>query len=67
LVELQGLKPWTSSMPWKRSSQLSYSPLRPRKYTVSSVEFLVVATVTNTVAGKHVAVDGHGQHKGDSQ
>jgi hypothetical protein len=27
LVELQGLKPWTSSMPWKRSSQLSYSPL----------------------------------------
>ena len=28
LVELQGLEPWTSSMPWKRSSQLSYSPLR---------------------------------------
>ena len=27
LVELQGLEPWTSSMPWKRSSQLSYSPL----------------------------------------
>ena len=26
LVELQGLEPWTSSMPWKRSSQLSYSP-----------------------------------------
>ncbi len=27
MVELQGLKPWTSSMPWKRSNQLSYSPL----------------------------------------
>lgn len=27
LVELQGLEPWTSSMPWKRSSQLSYSPV----------------------------------------
>lgn len=26
LVELQGLEPWTSSMPWMRSSQLSYSP-----------------------------------------
>ena len=26
MVELQGLEPWTSSMPWKRSSQLSYSP-----------------------------------------
>ena len=26
LVELQGLEPWTSSMPWKHSSQLSYSP-----------------------------------------
>ncbi len=26
VVELQGLEPWTSSMPWKRSSQLSYSP-----------------------------------------
>ena len=28
MVELQGLEPWTSSMPWKRSSQLSYSPTR---------------------------------------
>jgi hypothetical protein len=28
LVELQGLEPWTSSMPWKRSSQLSYSPMQ---------------------------------------
>ena len=27
LVELQGLEPWTSSMPWKHSSQLSYSPV----------------------------------------
>ena len=27
MVELQGLKPWTSSMPWKRSNQLSYSPI----------------------------------------
>ena len=27
MVELQGLEPWTSSMPWKRSSQLSYSPI----------------------------------------
>ncbi len=26
LVELQGLEPWTSCMPCKRSSQLSYSP-----------------------------------------
>lgn len=27
VVELQGLEPWTSSMPWKHSSQLSYSPV----------------------------------------
>ena len=27
MVELQGLEPWTSSMPWKHSSQLSYSPV----------------------------------------
>ena len=26
LVELMGLEPTTSSMPWKRSSQLSYNP-----------------------------------------
>ncbi len=26
LVELEGLKPSTSSMPWKHSNQLSYSP-----------------------------------------
>jgi hypothetical protein len=26
LVELQGLEPWTSCMPCRRSSQLSYSP-----------------------------------------
>jgi hypothetical protein len=26
LVELRGFEPLTSSMPWKRSSQLSYSP-----------------------------------------
>ncbi len=28
LVELEGLKPSTSSMPWKHSNQLSYSPKR---------------------------------------
>jgi hypothetical protein len=67
LVELQGLKPWTSSMPWKRSSQLSYSPVRPRKYTLSSVGFLVVVAVTNTITSEHVAVDWHGQHKGNCQ
>lgn len=27
MVELQGFEPWTSPMPWARSSQLSYSPL----------------------------------------
>jgi hypothetical protein len=27
LVELQGFEPWTSCMPCKRSSQLSYSPV----------------------------------------
>ena len=27
VVELQGLKPWTSAMPWQRSNQLSYSPI----------------------------------------
>ena len=32
MVELQGLEPWTSSMPWKRSSQLSYSP-NPQNFT----------------------------------
>ena len=26
-MELQGLKPWTSAMPWQRSNQLSYSPI----------------------------------------
>ena len=26
MVELRGVEPLTSSMPWKRSSQLSYSP-----------------------------------------
>ena len=31
LVELEGLKPSTSSMPWKHSNQLSYSP----KYRLS--------------------------------
>ncbi len=39
LVELQGLEPWTSSMPWKRSSQLSYSPVKFRLI----VNLLVVA------------------------
>ncbi len=33
MVELRGVEPLTSSMPWKRSSQLSYSPTR-----VSGVE-----------------------------
>jgi hypothetical protein len=28
VVELRGVEPLTSSMPWKRSSQLSYSPTR---------------------------------------
>lgn len=27
MVELEGLKPSTSSMPWKHSNQLSYSPI----------------------------------------
>lgn len=26
MVEIQGLKPWTSAMPWQRSNQLSYIP-----------------------------------------
>ena len=29
MVELEGLKPSTSSMPWKHSNQLSYSPILP--------------------------------------
>ena len=33
MVELQGLEPWTSSMPWKRSSQLSYSPVELNEYS----------------------------------
>lgn len=28
LVEIEGLKPSTSSMPWKHSNQLSYIPTR---------------------------------------
>ena len=35
VVELQGLEPWTSSMPWKRSSQLSYSPTNKGKFNKS--------------------------------
>ena len=27
MVDLRGLEPLTSSMPWKRSSQLSYRPM----------------------------------------
>lgn len=27
MVDLRGLEPLTSSMPWKRSSQLSYRPI----------------------------------------
>ena len=27
-MEIQGLKPWTSAMPWQRSNQLSYIPLQ---------------------------------------
>ena len=40
LVELQGLEPWTSSMPWKHSSQLSYSPLIPDDCNKDSPLFL---------------------------
>lgn len=28
LVELEGFEPSTSSMPWKRASQLRHSPIR---------------------------------------
>ena len=27
MVEIQGLKPWASAMPWQRSNQLSYIPI----------------------------------------
>ena len=33
MVELQGLKPWTSAMPWQRSNQLSYSPIGLPSYS----------------------------------
>ncbi len=33
MVELGGLEPQASSMPWKRSSQLSYSPIN-KHYTL---------------------------------
>lgn len=32
MVEIQGLEPWTSCMPCKRSSQLSYIPLRLKQF-----------------------------------
>lgn len=38
MVELQGLEPWTSSMPWKRSSQLSYSPTFSTKVIITYIE-----------------------------
>lgn len=28
MVEIQGLKPWTSALPGQRSNQLSYIPMR---------------------------------------
>jgi hypothetical protein len=41
LVELQGLEPWTSSMPWKRSSQLSYSPKNFEKFFADASKALL--------------------------
>ena len=67
MVELQGLEPWTSSMPWKRSSQLSYSPT---KFKGNDSSFFPVMEVSHVVVFVHdgvafavadeVVIDGDG-------
>ena len=44
MVELRGVEPLTSSMPWMRSSQLSYSPkvLWPIFYDFSDLRRIVI-------------------------
>ena len=59
MVEHKGFEPLTSSMPWKRASQLRQCPSSElRNYIKLSLLILVVGAVAGITA-HHVAINRH--------
>jgi hypothetical protein len=67
MVEHKGFEPLTSSMPWKRASQLRQCPSsEQRYYTEFNLLILVMATMAYT-SFHQKAVDWDCQDEGDCQ